>query len=85
MALKVNPKVLGELAANDPPSGASPPCQLSAVCPKDLRLLLAGVLSSPEPSSLEEVAERCESSGLTSTASVPEQLAPEHPQQLEQW
>ncbi|XP_047638735.1 coiled-coil domain-containing protein 154 [Phacochoerus africanus] len=84
LSLKANPKVLGELAANNPSSGASPPCQLSTVCPEDLELLLAGALSSTEPSSLEEVAERCESSGLASTASVPEQLAPKHPQQLEQ-
>nr|XP_010337314.2 coiled-coil domain-containing protein 154 isoform X6 [Saimiri boliviensis boliviensis] len=71
--------------ADNSPSGPSAPSQPSTVTLEDLGPLLAGDLASPEPSSLEELSERYESSHPTSTASVPEQDAAKRWRQLEQW
>lgn len=77
--------LLGELAASDPSSGASPPSQTSTITLGDLELSLEEGLPSPGLLSLEEISERYESSRLASTTTVPEQDSPTRWKQLEQW
>ncbi|XP_039102701.1 coiled-coil domain-containing protein 154 [Hyaena hyaena] len=77
--------LLGELAASDPSSGASPPSQTSTITLGDLELSLEEGLTSPGLLSLEEISERYESSRLASTTTVPEQDSPTRWKQLEQW
>nr|XP_060505695.1 coiled-coil domain-containing protein 154 [Panthera onca] len=78
-------RLLTELAASHPLSGASPPSQASTITLGDLGLSLEEELASPGLLSLEEISERYESSHLASATSVPEQDPPKPWKQLEQW
>ncbi|XP_025772581.1 coiled-coil domain-containing protein 154 [Puma concolor] len=78
-------RLLTELAASHPLSGASPPSQASTITLGDLGLSLEEELASPGLLSLEEISERYESCHLASATSVPEQDPPKPWKQLEQW
>ncbi|XP_045316693.1 coiled-coil domain-containing protein 154 [Leopardus geoffroyi] len=79
-------RLLADLAASHPLSGASPPSQAaSTITLGDLGLSLEEELASPGLLSLEEISERYESSHLASATSVPEQDPPKPRKQLEQW
>ncbi|XP_043415408.1 coiled-coil domain-containing protein 154 [Prionailurus bengalensis] len=78
-------RLLTELAASHPLSGASPPSQASTITLGDLGLSLEEELASPGLLSPEEISERYESSHLASATSVPEQDPAKPWKQLEQW
>ncbi|XP_046954013.1 coiled-coil domain-containing protein 154, partial [Lynx rufus] len=78
-------RLLTELAASHPLSGASPPSQASTITLGDLGLSLEEELASPGLLSLEAISERYESCHPASATSVPEQDPPKPWKQLEQW